>query len=94
VLSQIGEFITTNFQHEHIFDMEALGREQQEREQQKAAKVAAGLAELHERFGLTPGPHTPVPIEKPARNDAFLNVQPATDQQEAPPDVSDGAEAQ
>ena len=94
VLGHIGEFITTNFQREHIFDMEALGREQQEREQQKAAKAVAGLAELHERYGLTPGPHTPVPIEKPARNDAFLNAQPATDQQDAPPDISGGAEAQ
>ena len=94
VLGRIGEFITTNLQHGHVFDMEALAREVQEREQQKAAKVAAGLAELHERFGLTLGPHTPVPIEKPARNDAFLNVQPATDQQEAPPDVSGRAEPQ
>ena len=94
VLGRIGEFITANLQHEHVFDMEALGREQQEREHQKAAKVAAGLAELHERYGLTLGPHPPVPIAQPARNDAFLNAQPATDQQEAPPDVSRGAEPQ
>jgi hypothetical protein len=74
--------------------MEVLAREAQKVEQQKEAKVAAGLAELHERYGLTPGPHTPVPIEKPMRDDAFLNAQPATNQQDAPPDVSDGAEAQ
>jgi len=94
VLARIGEFITTNLQHEHVFDMEAFAREEQEREQQKAAKIAAGLAHLHERFGLKLGPPTSVPIDKPMRDDAFLNAQPSTDQQDAPPDVSDGAEPQ
>jgi hypothetical protein len=100
VLGQIGEFIAANLQHEHVFDMEVLGREQQEREQQKAAKVVAILAELHERYGLKLGLPTPVPIEKVTRGAA----QPAASQpdapeiearqQDAPSDVSDGAEAQ
>lgn len=94
VLRRIGELITANLQHEHIFDMEALALEAQEREQQKAAKIAAGLAELYERYGLTLGPRTPVPIEKPLRDDAFSNAQSATGQQGTPPDVSDGEEAQ
>jgi hypothetical protein len=74
--------------------MEALAREAQKVEQQKEAKIAAGLAELHERYGFPLGPSSPVPIEKPMRDDAFLNTQPATDQQDAPPDVSGEAEAQ
>jgi hypothetical protein len=109
VLGRIGEFITINLQHGHIFDIASFAREEQEREQQKAAKTAAGLASLHEQYGLTLGPRTPVPIDKPMRNDAFLNAQPSTEQpsaeqpsadqsstgqQDAPPDVSDGAESQ
>ena len=91
-----GEYIAANCQHEqeHFFDMEILGRQAQEIEQQKTAKIAALHAELHERYGFILGPRIPVPIEKPIRNDAFLNAQPATDQQDAPPDVSGEAEAQ
>jgi hypothetical protein len=94
VLGRIGEFITTNLQHGHVFDMEALAREEQEREQQKAAKIAAGLAELHARYGLTLGPAIPVPIDKPVRDHTQPNAQPSTDQQDAPSGVSDGAGAQ
>jgi hypothetical protein len=97
VLGQIGEFITANLQHEHVFDMEALGREQQEREQQKAAKVTAGLAELHERYGLVLGPRIPVPIEKVPRGVAQRAPPPPAApeiearQQDAPSDIADGA---
>jgi hypothetical protein len=102
VLRRVGEFITTNFQHGHVFDMETLAREAQEVEQRKEAMIAAGLAELHERYGFPLGPSSPVPIEKPMRNDAFLNAkratdqhnaQPANDQHDAPTDVSGGTNA-
>jgi hypothetical protein len=94
VLARVGEFTTTNPQHEHDFDIETLGRQAREIEQKKTDKIAALHAELHERYGFILGPRVPVPIEKPMRNDAFLyaqsapNAQPATDQQDAPPDVS------
>jgi hypothetical protein len=100
VLRQIGDFITANFQHEHIFDMEALAREEQERQQQKAAKTAAALAELHERYGFSLGPSSPVPIEKPVRGVAQTAAprpdapETETQQQDAPSGVSDGAEIQ
>ena len=96
VLARIREFVTINLQHEHVhvFDMEAFAREAQKVERLKAAKVAAGLAELHERYGFPLGPSSPVPIEKPMRDDVFLYTRPAADQQDAPSDLSDGAEAQ
>lgn len=81
--------------------MEALAREAQKVDQQEEAKIAALHTELHERYGFILGPRIPVPIEKPLRNDAFLNAKPATDQhnaqlatdrQDAPPDVSDETE--
>jgi hypothetical protein len=102
VLARMGEFITTNLQHEHVhvFDMDAFAREEQEREQQKAAAVAAGIADLHERYGLILGPRNPVPIEKVPRGGAQLAVpnpeapEKEARQQDAPSEVSDGAEGQ
>jgi hypothetical protein len=102
VLARISEFMSTNLRHEHVhvFDMDAFAREEQEREQQKAAAVAAGIADLHERYGLILGPRNPVPIEKVPRGGAQL-AAPSLDapekeapQQDAPSDVSDGADGQ
>ena len=79
VLGQIGEFITANLQHEHVFDMEALGREQQERYglvlgpriPVPIEKVPRGVAQR--------APPPPAAPEIEAR------------QQDAPSDIADGA---
>ena len=96
VPARIGDFMTTNLrrEHEHVFDMEALAREEQERAQQKAARMAKAVDELHERYGLTLGPSTPTPIDKPVREVTQPNAPPSAGQQDAPSDVTDGAKAQ
>jgi hypothetical protein len=91
VLAGIGEFLTTNLRREHYFDWEAALREQQERDQQKAASKAKTLNELHEKYGLVVGPSTPTPIDKPVREVIQPNVEPNADQKDAPSGVSDGA---
>ena len=94
VLARIGEFVAANLRHEHEPDMEALFREDQERAQRQAARMAKALDELHERYGLVVGPSTPTPIDKPVRDVIPANVEPNADQKDAPSDVSDGAKAQ
>jgi hypothetical protein len=69
LLAGIGGFVNANFKHEHVFDLEKLGREELKQQREKATRTAVALAALHERYGLVVGLINPTPIEKPVRDD-------------------------
>jgi hypothetical protein len=91
LLARVVGFINVNFKHEHVFDMEKLGREELERQHEKAAKSAAALDDLHERYGLTLGPAVPVPVEKPVRDDAVTAARDTEPSEVSSADQGDAA---
>jgi hypothetical protein len=78
ILGRLEDFITANFKiEEHIFDMEKLGREELERQREKATHKAAALHELHDKYGLVVGALVPTPIEKSVQDDAATAAEKA-----------------
>jgi len=93
ILDRLGNFINANFKvEEHIFDMEKLGREELERQREKAAHKAAALHELHDKYGLVVGGLVPTPIEKPVRDDAVMTTEQTAGAKEADNDAAPAAD--
>lgn len=79
VLSCIGEFITANFQHEHIVITEAELQKELVRTKEREARRDRALDELHAKYGMRLGPVTPIPIDKASLRSAPTNL-PQTDE--------------
>lgn len=64
--SDEGGWLHRQMGHSHGVDWNKIAKEEIARQDAEQAKFDAHIGRLHAEFGLTMGPSTPVPIDKPA----------------------------